>query len=132
MHAIALYHAGRITAYAAVDIGDRVQIGPGGIIVDTDGHPVDPAVRRRQVEGLTYPLDSVEKRPIVIEDDVWIGFGVIVLKGVRIGRASVIGAGSVVTRDIPPFCVAAGNPARVVRRLSPAEAVRPGAAPRGS
>ena len=121
-----------ITAYAAVDIGDRVQIGPGGVIVDTDGHPIDPVVRRRQVDGLTYPLDAVEKRPIVIEDDVWIGFGVIVLKGVRIGQSSVIGAGSVVTRDIPPFCVAAGNPARVIRRLSAPGSPGSGREPHGS
>ena len=54
-------------------------------------------------------------RPIVIEDDVWIGAGVVVLPGRRIGRGSIVGAGSVVAHDVPPFAVVAGNPAQVVK-----------------
>jgi galactoside O-acetyltransferase len=56
--------------------------------------------------------------PVVIEDNVWIGSKVVILPGVRIGSRAVIGAGSVVTKDIPPRCVAAGNPARVLRHLT--------------
>jgi acetyltransferase-like isoleucine patch superfamily enzyme len=58
--------------------------------------------------------------PIVLEDDVWIGMGVLVLPGVRIGRGSIIAAGAIVTRDIPPGSVAAGQPARVTRRRAEA------------
>jgi acetyltransferase-like isoleucine patch superfamily enzyme len=60
--------------------------------------------------------------PVRIERNVWIGAAAIILKGVRIGENSAIGAGSVVVRDVPPKCVAAGNPARVVKRLAPENA----------
>jgi acetyltransferase-like isoleucine patch superfamily enzyme len=63
-------------------------------------------------------------RPVVIEDEVWIGFNVLVLPGVRVGTQSVIGAGAVVTRDVPPRSVAAGNPARVLRSLTEEEVAR--------
>jgi acetyltransferase-like isoleucine patch superfamily enzyme len=79
----------------------------------------------------TYPLNVLlgdfslpwvvhEKGPIVIGNDVWIGYGATILSGVTIGDGAVIGARSVVTRDVPPYCIAAGNPARVLRpRFSP-------------
>ena len=73
-----------------------------------------------------HPLDAVARRgeetarPIVIGDDVWIGGGAIVLAGVTIGDRSVIGAGSVVTKDVPSDVVVVGNPAKIVRRLTPA------------
>jgi acetyltransferase-like isoleucine patch superfamily enzyme len=57
---------------------------------------------------------AIESRPVVIEDDVWIGIGAYVLKGVRVGRGARIEAGSVVTRDVPPHAVIAGNPAQIV------------------
>ena len=106
-----------ITAYRSVTIGNRVQIGAAGLITDTDLHPLDPALRRDQIEGRPYPIDAVQKAPIVIEDDVWLGYGVLVLKGVRIGQGSIIGAGSVVTQDIQARCVAAGNPAKFIKPL---------------
>jgi acetyltransferase-like isoleucine patch superfamily enzyme len=56
--------------------------------------------------------------PVVIEDKVWIGFNVIILKGVRVGEGAVVAAGSVVTKDVPPYCVVAGNPAHVVKELA--------------
>jgi acetyltransferase-like isoleucine patch superfamily enzyme len=58
-----------------------------------------------------------QSEPVIIEDRVWIGSKVVILPGVRIGSRAVIGAGSIVTKDVPPRCVAAGNPARVIRRL---------------
>ena len=63
-------------------------------------------------------------RGVTIEDEVWIGYGAIVLPGVTVGRRSIVGAGAVVTRDVPPRSVVAGNPARVLRTLSEAEAER--------
>jgi maltose O-acetyltransferase len=90
-----------------VTIGADVQIGPNVQLL-TPTHPLDPAIRRQALEA---------QRPITIEDNVWLGGGVIVCPGVTIGRDSVVGAGAVVTRDLPPGVLAVGNPARVVRRL---------------
>jgi virginiamycin A acetyltransferase len=59
--------------------------------------------------------DSMSKGPIIIEDEVWLGYGAIILSGVRIGRGAIVGAGSVVTRNIPPYSIVAGNPARIIR-----------------
>jgi maltose O-acetyltransferase len=79
-----------------------------------------------QVYTATHPMSAAERRtwlefakPIEIESDVWIGGGAILCPGVRIGARTVIGAGSVVTRDIPADVVAAGNPCRVIRSLVP-------------
>jgi acetyltransferase-like isoleucine patch superfamily enzyme len=96
-----------IVAVERVEIGDRVTIGANAVIVDTDFHPLDP------VERLRNPLGG-KHRPVVVEEDVFIGMNSLVLKGVTVGRDSVIGAGSVVSRDVPSGAVVAGNPARVV------------------
>lgn len=98
-----------ICAAKAVRIGNNVLIGTGTIITDSDLHPADPAMRLSGKEA-----DSM---PVTIEDNVFIGARAIILKGVTIGEGSTIGAGSVVTRDIPSYCVAVGNPAMVVKRL---------------
>lgn len=92
---------------AAIVIGDDVQIGPNVQLL-TPTHPVEAEARRAKWESA---------QPITVNDNVWLGGGVIVLAGVTIGQDSVIGAGAVVTRDIPPSAVAVGNPARVIRRL---------------
>jgi maltose O-acetyltransferase len=92
---------------ARVTIGDDVQIGPGVQLL-TPTHPLEPGPRRDKWESAS---------PITIEDNVWLGGGVIVCPGVTIGRDTVVGAGSVVTRDLPPGVLAVGNPARVIRQL---------------
>lgn len=92
---------------APITIGRDVKIGPNVQLL-TPTHPVDAELRRAKFEAA---------RPIVIGDNVWLGGGVIVLAGVTIGENSVIGAGAVVTRDIPPNVVAVGNPARVMRTI---------------
>jgi maltose O-acetyltransferase len=92
---------------APIAIGDDAQIGPG-VHVYTATHPVEPETRR---SGVEYAL------PVTIEDNVWLGGGTIVCPGVTIGRDTVVGAGSVVTRPLPPGVVAAGNPCRVLRPL---------------
>jgi acetyltransferase-like isoleucine patch superfamily enzyme len=97
-----------ICAADEIVIGDNVLCGSNVTIVDADWHGLDPAARRGNV-GATAPVR--------IEDDVFLGLGAVVLKGVTIGHGSVVGAGSVVTRSIPPLSVAAGNPARVIRAL---------------
>lgn len=103
----------RIWVQQRVTIGNHVNIGGGVFITDTDAHPVSWQSRRTNAE----PPASA---PVVIEDDVWIGAQAIILKGVTIGARSVIGAGSVVTHSIPPDCIAAGNPCKVVRRIEQA------------
>ncbi len=91
-----------------IRIGDGVMIAPS-VTLTTTGHPVHPA---RRVDFTRF------SEPIVIEDKVWIGSNVVVLPGVRIGYGSVIGAGSVVSRDIPPMVVAVGAPCRVLRDIT--------------
>lgn len=95
----------------SLTIGDNVRVGANVLFIDTDSHPLDYMVRRTSNEG-------TKSKPIVVEDDVWIGAHTIVLKGVTIGARSVIGAGSIVTKDIPSDCIAAGNPCKVIRSLS--------------
>ena len=89
-----------------VRIGDYTLIGPA-VQIYTPMHPLDAAQRRHHEFG----------KPVEIGSDVWIGGGAIILPGVRIGSRAVIGAGSVVTRDVPDDVFAAGNPCRVIRRL---------------
>ncbi len=95
---------------APVTIGDHVLVGPA-VQIYTATHPVDPVERRSGLES---------GKPVSIGSDVWLGGGVIICPGVTIGDRAVIGAGSVVVRDIPADAVAAGNPARVIRMLAPA------------
>ncbi len=94
-----------------LSIGDDVKIGACCLIIDTDAHQID-YLQRRMGEG------HINSAPITIEDDVWIGAHCIVLKGVTIGARSIIGAGSVVTKDVPADCIAAGNPCKVIRKLN--------------
>ncbi len=99
---------------APVTFGRNVFIAPN-CVFSTAGHPVDAA---RRNEGLEYAL------PISVGDDVWFGMGVHVCPGVTIGSNVVIGAGSVVTKDIPSGVVAVGNPCRVLRAIGPKDAAR--------
>ena len=94
-----------------IRIGDGVMIAPS-VTLTTTGHPVHPEQR---VDFTRF------SEPIFIEDRVWIGSNAVVLPGVRIGYGSVIGAGSVVTRDVPPMSVAVGSPARVIRTITDAD-----------
>ncbi|MFL6116692.1 MAG: sugar O-acetyltransferase [Catenulispora sp.] len=91
-----------------IRIGDGVLVAPS-VTLTTTGHPVHPA---RRVDFGRF------SEPIVIEDKVWIGSNAVVLPGVRIGYGSVVGAGSVVSRDIPPMTVAVGTPCRVLRPIT--------------
>ncbi|WP_158820343.1 sugar O-acetyltransferase [Granulicella sp. S156] len=89
-----------------VDIGDLVMIGPNVNII-TAGHPLEPSQRRAYVES----------KPIVIEKNVWIATGVTILGGVTVGENSVVAAGAVVTKDVPPNCLVGGVPAKVIRSI---------------
>lgn len=87
----------------SIKIGNNVRCGANTLITDTDWHTDD--------------LRTGKNKAVIIDDDVWLGYGVKVLKGVHIGRNSVIGAGSVVTHDIPANVIAAGNPCRVIKTI---------------
>jgi acetyltransferase-like isoleucine patch superfamily enzyme len=89
-----------------LDIADDVMIGPNVSII-TSGHPIEPSERRALVIG----------KPIVIERNVWIAAGATIIGGVTVGENSVVAAGSVVTRDVPPNTLVGGNPARVIRSI---------------
>lgn len=92
---------------APITIGEDVQMGPNVQLL-TPTHPVDPQERLTKLEAA---------KPIVIEDNVWLGGGVIVGPGVTIGKNTVVGAGAVVVRDLPANVLAVGNPARIVRKI---------------
>ncbi|MFT4045517.1 MAG: sugar O-acetyltransferase [Solimonas sp.] len=89
-----------------LDIGDDVMIGPNVSLI-TEGHPVEPSQRRA----------AITAKPIVIERNVWIATGAIIIGGVTVGENSVVAAGAVVTRDVPANTLVGGNPARVIRAI---------------
>ena len=96
-----------INATTRVYIGDNVLIGSGCLITDTDSHPLSPVDREKKIDP--------KSKPISIERNVFIGARSIILKGVTIGEGSVVGAGSVVSKNIPPYSIIAGNPAQIVK-----------------
>jgi acetyltransferase-like isoleucine patch superfamily enzyme len=117
-----------------ITLGNAVLISWNVFISDYDGHPLDPDHRYQEIlymQSRFFPSFSSRKqlkpdqnfhpqyvcKPVIIDDNVWIGANVIILKGVHIGSGSILAAGAVITKDVPPGCVAAGNPARVVKRL---------------
>jgi acetyltransferase-like isoleucine patch superfamily enzyme len=102
-----------------IRIGERVVLSYQVTIADCDFHPRSPEARLRDAVAVSPFGDRSQRpplvsRPVVIEDDVWVGIGAIVLKGVRIGRGARVGAGAVVTADVPPGARVVGNPARPV------------------
>lgn len=98
-----------------IDIGNRVLIA-SDVKIYTATHSTNPAVRNYGPNPDPDYWCETYSKPIRIEDEVWIGGGAILLPGVTIGKGSVIGAGAIVTRDIPPYCVAVGNPCRVIKK----------------
>ena len=112
---------GELTVYnsgtdSIVKIGNYCSIGPNTVFLVGAEHEMDHVS--------TYPFKTMilnegteakSKGDIIIDDDVWIGYGAIILSGVHIGQGAVIAAGSIVTKDIPPYAIAAGNPARIIK-----------------
>lgn len=101
-------------SYRAIEIGNNVKIGSGTILLDSNAHSSDFVKRRISKDD---QADVVSKK-IVIEDDVLIGTRCIVMKGVTIGARSIIAAGSVIIKNIPPDSIAGGNPCKVIKRIN--------------
>ena len=106
--------SGCIWAHQSIVIGNNVNIGGDCILMDSDAHSLNFLYRR---DGQKYQKFKINKG-IVIDDDVLVGARSIILKGVHIGARSIIGAGSVVTNDIPADCIAGGNPCRLIRNIN--------------
>ena len=102
----------------SITIGNNVKVGGDCIIIDTDAHNLNWKIRNGSHFDNRFPIpenETANSIPIVIEDDVLIGTRCIILKGVTIGARSIIAAGSVVTKSIPPDCIAGGNPCKVIK-----------------
>ena len=113
----------RIWCAKRIVIGNRVLIAHNVNIFDTNTHPIDPQMRythEKVVKNSGIPkevISEIGEKEVVIDDDAWIGCNSIILKGVKIGKGCIVAAGSVVTKDTPPFSIVAGNPAKVVKYL---------------
>ena len=100
-----------LTAHS-VRIGNHCLIAGEVVIRDYDGHPINYSDRRNR-----KPISDVNIGPVIIEDDVWVGYRATILKGTKVGARSIIAAESVITRDVPPDCVVGGNPAKIIKTL---------------
>lgn len=103
-----------------IDIGNDVLVSWGCTLIDHDSHTVEWAGRANDVRAWyrgEKDWQGIRVRPIRLEDKCWLGFNVTVLSGVTIGEGAVVGSGSVVTRDVAPYTVVAGNPARLIREI---------------
>lgn len=121
------YFAGLITCADKVRIGNDVLIARGVYIADHDAHAVEFQGRSRDVLNWNQgrkDWDGITIAPVTIDDKAWIGWGVAIMCGVTIGEGAVVGANSVVTRDVPPYTVVAGNPVRVLREPDGADLTR--------
>lgn len=110
-----------IGAVEKVQIGNCCIISNNVHIYDNNNHPVNPVIRHQMCingfYGDSWNWDKSEHSAIVIEDDVWIGERSTILKGVTVGKGSIVASNSVVTKNVPPMSIVAGNPARVVKHL---------------
>lgn len=113
-----------LSCASKIEIGNNVQIAWGVVIMDHNSHSLNYSERCKDLPNTFLGIktwNDVVMSEIIIADDVWIGVNSIILKGVHIGKGSIIGAGSVVTKNIPAMCVAAGNPAKIIKSLDVAK-----------
>lgn len=115
----ALLNGCRIVCDSSIQIGEFALLSWNVVLMDNYRAPWDVNRRREMLDRIRSgkPLAAVNARPIIIGPNTWLGFDVCVLPGVTIGRGSVVGARSVVADDIPPYSIAVGNPARVIRKI---------------
>jgi acetyltransferase-like isoleucine patch superfamily enzyme len=112
----------RIWSANQISIGNRVLISHNVNIFDNLTHPLSAKKRHEQFRAIVlsgHPQEiSLNEQSVCLHDDVWVGAGAHILKGVEIGTGAIIGAGSVVTKDVPAWTIVAGNPARIIRELA--------------
>ena len=116
--------ASRIWSASSIKIGNRVLVSHSVNIHASDAHPLSAAARIchfREIVASGHPqvADEIAADPVIIEDDVWIGFNSTVLRGVTVGQGSIIAAASVVIHDVPPYSIVAGNPAHIIGQSEP-------------
>ncbi len=112
----------KIWSSESIKIGDRVLISHNVNIHDTNSHPIDLLERHEHFKNIIFkghPISGIflNEKKITICDDVWIGFNSIILKGITLGKGSIVAAGSVVVNDVEPFTIVAGNPAKLIRKI---------------
>lgn len=113
----------RIFSMIGVTIGNNVLIAHNVNILDNNSHAINPNIRKDELKyiiknGVTKEYsNNVKMSPVNIEDNVWIGLNSVILKGVKIGKGSIVAAGSVVTKDIPAYTIVAGNPAKIIKNI---------------
>ena len=113
----------RIWSSVNIKIGNRVLIAHNVNIHDNNAHPIDSEQRHNQFKQIIsekcHPKEdkTLNEKSIIIEDDVWIGFNSTILKGVTIGKGSIVAACTVITKDVPPNVIIAGNPAQIIKYL---------------
>ncbi len=118
-----LLNGALIMAEERIEIGSHCLVSWNVGIADSDFHPLAPAQRLIDAKALAPfykgrpPRPPLATRPVIIRDNVWIGMHSLILKGVEVGENSVIAAGAVVTKSVPPNCVVAGNPATIVKQI---------------
>jgi acetyltransferase-like isoleucine patch superfamily enzyme len=113
-------HMSSITIARSVTIGDHCRLAGQVTIMDSNGHPSDPIARKAGA-----PPNPEDVKPVVIEDNVWIGRGAVICPGVRVGEGSIVSAAAVVMSDVAPYSIVAGNPARKIGVLPRADAAAP-------
>jgi acetyltransferase-like isoleucine patch superfamily enzyme len=121
-HHVVIGRHTRIWASLDIRIGHYVKISHAVDIHDSDSHPLDASLRRQGATAFCERRERQDVRgiaaaPVCVEDDAWICFKASILKGVTVGRGAIVAAGAVVTKDVEPYTMVAGNPARFVKRL---------------
>lgn len=118
---VTIRYSTTIGAVNSITIGNNVIISNHVTIYDNNNHPTDVSSRRRICEDFgnqeLWKWKCSRNQPITIQDDVWIGQGAVILKGVTIGQGAIVGMNAVVTKDVPAYSIAVGNPARVVKQV---------------
>ncbi|MEC7501206.1 MAG: acyltransferase [Planctomycetota bacterium] len=105
-------HGCSLLTAQSLRIGNHCLIAGEVVIRDYDGHPINYSDRRSR-----KPISDHDIDPVIIEDDVWVGYRAMILKGTTVGARSIVAAESVVTQDVPPDCVVGGNPAKIIKTL---------------
>lgn len=112
----------RLNSGESIEIGDNVLISHGVNIYDNDSHEIDSEARVNGYlnfldNGVIFNKSSIKSQKIVVESNVWICLNSVILKGVTIGKGSIVAAGSIVTKDVPPNTIVAGNPAILIKKI---------------